>query len=427
MVGVWMGEWLVGGGGGGFEPACKRLVLQAQSAHKGDTRILPAGRHFIGYRWLHGGGKAPEGLPERALGAAPERVEGGPHVQVHGRRHVGVRRRVVKVNHVPEVRGGAGRDIEGTCRVIRGRHALVWHAHDWRAGPNRCDRRPCLNTTPTAHQQPSSCAATSLACPAVRSPVPASTPPSPDLLAAAVHHPVVPVKGQLVSQQVEQPSLGRVLLRPAPAGPMNRTAGDSRNGCASRLCPQVWQSAAHQLSGSLALHSARMHGDTQHARGPPKTSTLVPHLNLSRRGPPQAAAPPCASSHRSISRHARSFTAARAGAQQPAGQPHGRCNAPKAQHSSTCGPHKATGESSPLHRSDGTALQHMWPAKSNSGVEPTGAVTVAPALRRTRIVDGHHCGHVVLAGLPALALHRVVEHLLRGVHPRLQWPARQGR
>lgn len=40
---------------------------------------------------------------------------------------------------------------------------------------------------------------------------------APDLLPAAVHHPVVPVKGQAVAQQVEQAGLGRELLRPPPA------------------------------------------------------------------------------------------------------------------------------------------------------------------------------------------------------------------
>jgi hypothetical protein len=41
---------------------------------------------------------------------------------------------------------------------------------------------------------------------------------SPHFLPAAVHHPVVSVKGQAVAQQVEQAGLGGVVLRAAPAG-----------------------------------------------------------------------------------------------------------------------------------------------------------------------------------------------------------------
>ena len=124
---------------------------------------------------------------------------------------------------------------------------------------------------------------------------------APHFLAAAIDDPVVAVKGQLVAQQVEQARLGRVVLRPPPAG---RQAGRQAKrqahstGC---ITAGTCTCACAPYPTSTALPARR----ARHGRAP----RLRAHLSLSSRGPPQASAPPLARSHRMTSRQARSLTA----------------------------------------------------------------------------------------------------------------------
>lgn len=126
---------------------------------------------------------------------------------------------------------------------------------------------------------------------------------APDLLPAAVHHPVVAVKGQAVAQQVEQAGLGRELLRPPPAGRQVTWLARCVHVCAPT------ETAATPVSAPCTFAAAAV----GHAHQPPSASIgpahACAHLNLTRRGPPHWHATPFTSSHRWISRHARSFTA----------------------------------------------------------------------------------------------------------------------